>query len=436
LNERYREDAGGYLSAAIAFYGFLSFFPLVLLSLSVIGFVLAGRSDLQAEFREGIAALVPGPLAGRNLVRIVDVRTAAGLIGLIGLLWTGTGVVGAGRNAVRQIFREEPARGGLADKVWLVGVTIGLGLIALLATGLAGMAASLDAGGRIGLLVRVAGAALAFTLDLGLFLLAYRVLGRAGIAWRRLLPGALFAAAGWTLLKLIGTWYATATVERSGTVYGPFAATIGVLLVLYLAARAFVYGAELNAVLMEEKRGSGGRQRGSRSEPGKLPHSPGDAVHPTRIGLRRREKGGGPVGDPRGDGRARDGTAPQDVSTVRLVGQVAGDVGTLVKKEVELARQEITEAVMARLKTTAVFAAIGVIGLFIVGFLGLAAAAALGEVLPLWLALLIVAGAFALLAALAAVFAIGRRKRPPLKPEKAKQSIKEDVEWARAQLRR
>ncbi len=56
-------------------------------------------------------------------------------------------------------------------------------------------------------------------------------------------------------------------------------------------------------------------------------------------------------------------TDPTEVSTVRLVGQVAGDVGTLVKKEVELARQEVTEAVMARVKAIAAFVVIGVIAL-------------------------------------------------------------------------
>jgi inner membrane protein YhjD len=398
MNERYSDDGGGYLSAAIAYYGFLSFFPLVLLALSVIGFVLDARPDLQERMQDAVAESVPGleALVGRNLQTIADARAGAGVVGLVGLLWTGTGVVGAGRHAVRRVFRDGPPKGGWGDKVWLVGVTIGLGLIALVATGLAGTAASLDAGGSIGIFVRLAGGVVAFGLDLGLFLLAYRVLGGKGKAWRRLLPGAIFAAVGWTILKLLGTWYAAMTVERSGSVYGPFAATIGVLVILYLAARLFVYGAELNAVLIEEK-------------------------------------GGGPMGGPNG---GRTNTNPVDVSTVRLVGQVAGDVGTLVKKEVELARQEITEALMARVKAIAAFVVIGVIAMFIVGFLGAAGAAALAQVLPLWLSLLIVAGAFLLLAGIAAMFGITRLKKPPLKPEKTKQTIKEDMEWAKAQLRR
>lgn len=399
LNERYGEDAGGYLAAAITYYAFLSFFPLLLLALSVAGFLLASRPELQAEVRTAVAEAVPGlqAIVGKNLDAIESTRAGAGVVGLIGLLWTGSGVVGAGRNAIREVHREGPRKGGLGQRVWLLGVTVGLGAIALTATALAGLAVGLDADGPLGIVLRVGGALVAFGLDLGLFLLAYRMLGRGKRSWRRLLPGAAFAAVGWTLLKLLGTWYATTTVERSGSVYGPFAATIGVLLILYLAARVFVYGAELNAVLIEEK-------------------------------------GGGPVGDRTDEGKMNGSTG--ELSTVRLVGQVAGDVGTLVKKEVELARQEITEAVMARVKAIAAFVVIGVIALFIVGFLGAAGAAGLAQVVPLWLALLIVAGGFVLLAILAAVFGVARLKKPPLKPEKTQKTIKEDVEWAKAQLRR
>jgi YihY family inner membrane protein len=401
MNERYAEDGGGYLAAAIAFYGFLSFFPLILLALSVIGFLLAARPELQAEMQEAVSAAIPGirSLVGENLERIAEVRAGSGIIGLAGLLWTGSGVVGAGRNAVRRVFRGGPPARGLAARAWVLGVTIGLGLLALTATALAAMVVSLDAEGSLGVVLRVGGPVVVFGLDLGLFLLTYRVLARSGISFRRLLPGAMFAAIGWTILKLVGTWYATSTVERSGSVYGPFAATVAVLVILYLAARLFVYGAELNAVLIEEK-------------------------------------GGGPMAGPNGEAGSGVAGNPGDVSTVRLVGQVAGDVGTLVKKEVELARQEVTEAIAARVKAVAAFLVIGVIALFIVGFLGAAAAAALAQVFPLWLALLMVAGAFLLVAVLGAVFGKSRIKKPPLKPEKTKQTIKEDVEWAKAQLRR
>jgi len=123
-------------------------------------------------------------------------------------------------------------------------------------------------------------------------------------------------------------------------------------------------------------------------------------------------------------------------STMELVRDIAADSSTLVRKEVELAKQELMEAVVARLMGAGVLAAAGLFAIFLVGFLGLAAAAALDLVLPAWAAALIVAGAFALLAAPAALFGTRKMKKPPMAPEETVRTVKEDVEWARAQLKR
>jgi len=134
-------------------------------------------------------------------------------------------------------------------------------------------------------------------------------------------------------------------------------------------------------------------------------------------------------------GNGRRGVDPRELSTAELMGRMAGDVGTLVRKEVELARREITEGISAKLKAAAAFAGAGILGLFVLGFLGATGAAALALVLPLWAALLIVTGVFLLLAAAAAAFGRARLKQP-VAPEQAKRTIREDVEWAKAQLRR
>jgi YihY family inner membrane protein len=400
--DRYAEDAGGYLAGAIAYFAFLSLFPLLLVALSVVGFVLAGDPALADDVSADVAGSVPGleSLIGDNLRAFERARAVTGLIGLAGLVWTGTGVAGACRNALRHVFREDRITSGVTLKAWLLGVTLGVGLLALVTTALSAVAAGWDTAGPVGILLRVLGAVVAVGLDLVLFLVAYRVLLRRRHRWRDLLPGAIFGAIGWTLLKLVGTWYATVTVERSETVYGAFAATVGVLVLLYLAGRVFVYGAELNAVLIEER-------------------------------------GGGPMGTA-GNGPApgRGEGDPRELSTVQLVGRVAGDVGTLVRKEVELARQEVTEGITARIVGAAAFAGAAVMGLFLLGFLAAAGAAALALVLPTWAALLIVAGVFFLLTLAAALVGRARLKSPSIAPERAKENIREDVEWAKAQLRR
>jgi hypothetical protein len=108
----------------------------------------------------------------------------------------------------------------------------------------------------------------------------------------------------------------------------------------------------------------------------------------------------------------------------------------LVRKEVELARQELTAAIKSRVVGAAALGAAAFFGLLIVIFLGMAAAAALDLVFARWLSRLIVAGGFLLLAAGAALFGLRRMKKPPIAPEETKRTVKEDVEWAKAQLKR
>jgi hypothetical protein len=124
-------------------------------------------------------------------------------------------------------------------------------------------------------------------------------------------------------------------------------------------------------------------------------------------------------------------------STIGLVRDIATDTGTLVRKELELARIEIVEAVVARVKAIGALGGAGACMLIAVLFGGCAAATALGLVMPLWAGFLIVTGAFMGLAGVAAIVGILKMKSPPpLAPEQTERTIKEDVKWAKEALKR
>ena len=143
-----------------------------------------------------------------------------------------------------------------------------------------------------------------------------------------------------------------------------------------------------------------------------------------------------PQSQPEGVRTIRIPPEPDPRSTLDLVRDIAAESQTLIRKEVELAKQEVLEAVKSKVMAVAALAAAGLFGLFVLLFVALAAAAALDLVLPAWVAALIVAGGFLLLAAPAALLGIKRMKAPSLKPEETVRTVKEDVEWARAQLKR
>ena len=123
-------------------------------------------------------------------------------------------------------------------------------------------------------------------------------------------------------------------------------------------------------------------------------------------------------------------------STPQLVRSIASDTGTLMRKEVELAKQEITEGLIARVKAAGAFGAAGLFGFFGMLFGLVAAFAALTLVVAPWVAGLIVMGSMFLLAGATALFGLARMKRPSMAPTETVKTVKEDVEWARAQLKR
>ena len=401
--QRFSEDDGNNLAAAVAYYGFLSLFPLLLLAMSFIGFVLAGDIRGQSEWVDRLSQGIPGlgQIIGENVGAVVEARGTVGVIALAGLAWTGAGIVSAAGIALNRIFRVRGYESFFKQTTWRFGTLAVLGALGVLSLAITGSVAAIPASGALTVLLGVAAVLVGLALDFALFLLAYRLLTqRRGPPFGKLWVGAAFAAAGWTVLKLAGSWYATRVVAGATAVYGTFAAVVGVLVLLHLSARVLLYGAEINAVLIEDREG----------------------------------KGGSSMANPEGTELNRDGhRPPRAQSAVQLITSIAGDTATLVRKEMELARQEVVESITGLLKGIAALVVAGVFGLFAVGWLASTLAVALDNVLVPWASRLIVAGLFLLLAAVAVLF--GRRKpKPPL--EQTKRTIKEDVTWAKAQLKR
>ncbi len=135
-----------------------------------------------------------------------------------------------------------------------------------------------------------------------------------------------------------------------------------------------------------------------------------------------------------------DGPGPRTGELYRepaeIVRSIVDETQALFQKHLELARQEIVEAVDARIKGAIAGAAAGLFGLFALGFLASAAAFALDNVMPPWGSRLVVGGVFLLLTAIGGLVGSRKMSQPPMAPERTKKMLKEDAEWARTQIRR
>jgi YihY family inner membrane protein len=251
-------------AAALAYAGFFSLFPLLLLGLSVLGYALAGHPALRSRLSTHVVEAVPGigGLIQDNLLAVESSRAGLGVTGLLGLAWSGTGIVAMAQQSLARVFGFAIPSGWKA-KARQFGSALVLGVLALASTALAGIAGSLDGHGVAGAAVRVAGVLLTLFIDIALFLAAYAILSqgyRHTVAG--LLPGAVLAGTGWTALKVGGSWYATRTIGGARAVYGTFATVVGILVLFAVGARLFLYGAELIAVQRTRRTDRGSRLGG------------------------------------------------------------------------------------------------------------------------------------------------------------------------------
>lgn len=122
--------------------------------------------------------------------------------------------------------------------------------------------------------------------------------------------------------------------------------------------------------------------------------------------------------------------------TGELLGDISTDLVTLVRQEVELGKQELSDALVSRLVALVVGGVAGLLGLVALVFGGLAASDALAYLIPLWAARLAVAGALGLLVLMSLPFVVARATRPEMRPAETLRTTKEDIEWAKAHLKR
>lgn len=247
--KKFAEDRSSGLASMIAFWAFFSVFPLFLVGVTVLGYVLHGHTH--DVVLENVAQLFP----------LLDLGTIGGLtgsawalvLGTLTALWSGLAVVKVTQTAFNSVWElPEQDRPGLAERL-LRGVaallTIGVGLV--VSTVVSGFVTGNQTAVDLAWWGRVAGYALAIALDVGLFLLAFRLLTSRKVGFRDVLPGALLAGLVFWILQEVSSLIISRELSKAQGTYGSFATVITILWWFYLQAQVTLLGAQLNVVLVE-----------------------------------------------------------------------------------------------------------------------------------------------------------------------------------------
>ena len=126
----------------------------------------------------------------------------------------------------------------------------------------------------------------------------------------------------------------------------------------------------------------------------------------------------------------------RDRSLGELLKQLSQDTTRLVHQELELAKAELTQKGKQAGAGAGLFGGAGALGLAALGALTACFILALDIIMPAWLAALIVAVVYGVIAAFLALRGRDKVKQAtPLVPEQTVETVKEDVEWAKTQMR-
>jgi membrane protein len=245
--KKFGEDKSSGLASMMAFWAFFSIFPLLMAAITVLSWV------------------VPEPDRARVLKQVgdyfplLDISTIAGLQGsllalLIGLgaaLWSGSAVVRVTQEAFNAVWEvpkvERPKLLEQIKRSLLAMATIGLGLLASVFT--IGFVSGDNPAVDLGPLSMVLGFALAIALDIGLFIVAFRMLTDRQISTRDVLPGAVFSGVAFWILQTISSIIITRHLSSAQATYGTFATVITILWWFYLQSQLTLLGAQVNVVL-------------------------------------------------------------------------------------------------------------------------------------------------------------------------------------------
>lgn len=248
---KYFEDFGPYLAALIAYYAFVSLFPLLLLLATVLGFLLAGDPALQQQLLH--SALAQFPVVGAQLgePKRLGGGTVGLVIGILGALYGGLGVAQAAQYAMNTAWRvprnSRPnpfkARG---RSLALLGIA-GLAVIATTALSTLGTPGT----GFVAVGAQIATLAGAAAINVLLFVFVFRFATSRPLSVRDVLPGAVVAAVAWQLLQSFGVVYVAHVVKDASATNGVFALVLGMLAFLYITAAVVVLCVEINVVRVD-----------------------------------------------------------------------------------------------------------------------------------------------------------------------------------------
>jgi membrane protein len=240
---------GAQRASAVAYYAFLSVFPLILGLIAVFGFFLPSV-NLQDKLLNYVGDNIPGAtsIIKQNIAGIIELRGAMGIVSIVILFWGASAMFGAISLAINRAWDICPSRRSFfIRKASEIGMVSGIGILFLLSLGTSTLisiifkAINLPAADLV--IVDLGGRLIAFLLIVGVFLLLYKFIPHTKTYWHCTWPGALLAAILFEASRSLFIFYIN-NFANYQFIYGSITSIIVLLVWIYYSAFIMILGAE------------------------------------------------------------------------------------------------------------------------------------------------------------------------------------------------
>ncbi|MCL5256316.1 MAG: YihY family inner membrane protein [Chloroflexi bacterium] len=442
--QKYGNDQTGFLASGIAYQALFSMLPILLIILTAVSIVLADQSVRQ-KFIQSLHAILPAQISD-SVMSLLNATTSnlslLGVISAVGLVWSGVSLFGSIEYAFSRMYKvrqRDIIYATLLNFAMMIFFII-FALLSIAASSITTFLTQVSVQAlpfqvpELGLLQNLAGWSVSFFSGFLLFFVVYWVIPNVALTPRQVWPGALAATLLFFIIIQIFPFYTShfATFNQYGALIGLF---LVIMTWFYLLAQALLLGAELNSFLfpssISEQRSrflplldtdNGEREKAEPEATERRPEGPsGQETHGNREPPRESV-----VHDNREEIRMDD---IRNASMADLVNRLLDNISSLIERQIELARVEAKEDLYAGIRAGSILIGGAVILFLALISLIVACILALALVIPGWLSAIIFGVAFGIIGTILALWGIRKIEIKPM--EHTRESIQEDVEWAK-----
>lgn len=248
VNKKFSDDQANLYVVNLGWYGFTAIYPLLLVVVTIFGFIGSSLGTGIVKTMSKFPVIGSDFKIGPNQhVSTLHGSTIGLIIGVLGLLYGAQGVTQTAQTTMAQVWNvPQMKRGGFLPRLGrsVAGLVIIGGAFVINA-----FVGTFIGGHGQALWLRIVLTAGLVALNVGLYYAAFWFL-TPPVPDRRLMPGAIVGAVGFTALTTIGTGLIEHQLSHASATYGAFASVIALVTYLLLLAKITVYAAELNPVVV------------------------------------------------------------------------------------------------------------------------------------------------------------------------------------------